>query len=179
MAHVFFCQRLLPPNLELWIMRPVDLWTLTTRPAPASLYFSFPVCLSVATARIAQRFALVKIHKLWNSGRAEPCSGKAITFTTTVEGEDEDVDVINKLKGQEARPAAAETGAEARGRATAPAVPVGGVFVQLQLEADVGHAAGGGGAKEGPFRASLEATVLGIAGLPQEVLRRIVSYSSL
>eukprot|EP00903_Cladosiphon_okamuranus_P016688 g15385.t1 len=37
-------------------------------------------------ARIAQRFALVEIHKLWNSGRAEPRSGAITGASATADG---------------------------------------------------------------------------------------------
>lgn len=127
--------------------------------------------LSIATARIAQRFALVKIHKLWNSGRAEPCGERNFTAT----GEDKDA----KLTGEDERPATIESEAEAGRPPNTQAVLAGAVFTHLQLEADALHVAGEGGGGEYSSRTSLESTVLGIAGLPQEVLRRIVRYCNL
>lgn len=122
----------------------------------------------LATARIAQRFALVKIHYLSNSGRAKPKIGVVIS---AAEAENDDYSsnrepqtrtagekkaVEDAIGGGSASPEAAST----------PRVLSGGETSVEQQQ------------QQQP-RPSLDCTVAAIAGLPQEVLRRIVGYCTL
>ncbi|CAB1115783.1 unnamed protein product [Ectocarpus sp. CCAP 1310/34] len=112
-------------------------------------------------ARIAQRFALVKIHCLSNSGRAKPNIGVVISAAETANDASSyrerqaRTPVEGTAKGESASPEAAST----------PRV-LGG------SEPSVGQ-------QQQQPRPSLNCTVAAIAGLPQEVLRRIVGYCTL
>ncbi|CAM9494784.1 unnamed protein product [Laminaria digitata] len=94
-------------------------------------------------ARVAQRLALVKIHKLWNSGRAGPRSDSLATAD---------------------RPAAAEGGA---GADAAAEVEAGASSADEAKSYDTA------------YPQSLDSAVASVADLPQEVLRRLVSYCTL
>lgn len=131
-----------------------------------------------STARIAQRLALVKIHKLWNSGRAEPCGvSDGGVMTSAVAGVEAIVVALEDAgqdtgeaggEGEASNQAAAAGASKSPIRHTCPCRCVQG-------EKEIGQAARLSRAQQ----ASLEATVAGVAGLPQEVLRRVVSYCTL
>ncbi|CAN0058708.1 unnamed protein product [Scytosiphon promiscuus] len=126
-------------------------------------------------ARIAQRFALVKIHKLWNAGRAEPIAAHRVPSPAAME-----VTTSDTFEGGEStKPARPEA---QRPCATVPAASaVGGVAGSARA----GRLTYLGGEDENEVReeerrlTSLGSTVSAIAVLPQEVLRRVVSYCTL
>ena len=134
----------------------------------------FIVTINDQSARIAQRFALIKIHKLWNSGRAEPISG---------------VIADTDAKGGKATAATDQAEAAARATARAPGSTAQDTCAGRSVRV-LGEREGERG-REGEevaryqwapspaHQASLESTVAAVAGLPQEVLRRIVSYCTL
>lgn len=133
------------------------------------------------TARIAQRFALVKIHKLWNAGRAEPSRGSGVLsgrFACSTAATDPAKCTEGFSSGQ-AAVATATTTYENGGAG------VDELLIEFGEEDDKAAAATGAG-EEGLTRdeqwqqqTSLASTVAGVAGLPQEVLRRIISYCTL
>lgn len=137
----------------------------------------FIITINHQSARIAQRFALIKIHKLWNSGRAEPISG--VIADTDAKGE----------KATPATPATDQPEAAARATARAPGSTAQDTCAGRSVRV-LGEREGERG-REGEevaryqwapspaHQASLESTVAAVAGLPQEVLRRIVSYCTL
>lgn len=124
--------------------------------------------LYLLSARIAQRFALVKIHKLWNSGRAEPRSG-VITGTDAEGGEAEATN----------QPATGATATESLVQHTGAGLYLPTCRREEAWEGGSGEVARDDSAQWRAPEASLESTVAGVAGLPQEVLRRIVSYCTI
>jgi len=142
----------------------------------------------------------VKIHKLWNSGRAEPRSGSGVLLvrgTTAATG----AGPARRTDGISSGQAAAATATtirksggdrvgeplveldEAAVKAAAATGAGGATGRAAQLEREDGRCAEEEGeltrgepSKQQP---SLESTVAGVAGLPQEVLRRIISYCTL
>lgn len=126
-----------------------------------------------SSARIAQRFALVKIHKLWNSGRAEPSSGaRAMVLRAT----DQDKDEGKGGSGEATKQAAAgATERESPAQHNGSCRRVQGEREEEEVARDQSESA----QPLSRAQASLESTVAGVVGLPQEVLRRIVSYCTL
>ncbi|CAM9681509.1 unnamed protein product [Ectocarpus fasciculatus] len=119
-------------------------------------------------ARIAQRFALVKIHFLSNSGRAKPKIAAAES--------ENDHDDDSSYREPQTRTAGEKKAVEdATGRGAASASPEAASTPRVL--------SGGGPSVEQQQqqqpRPSLDCTVAAIAGLPQEVLRRIVGYCTL
>lgn len=105
----------------------------------------------------------MKIHKLWNSGRAEPTGGVRVTLHRPI---DQDYDTRTSTDG--------ENGVEATEQTAA-----GATDTPVQHRCVEGEGQGEWLARDQPAQASLESTVAGVTGLPQEVLWRIVSYCTL
>ncbi|CBJ32443.1 conserved unknown protein [Ectocarpus siliculosus] len=117
-------------------------------------------------ARIAQRFALVKIHCLSNSGRAKPNIGVVIS---AAEAANDD----SRYRERQARTAGEKKAVEdATGGGSASPEVASTSRVLGGDEPSVGQ-------QQQQPRPSLDCTVAAIAGLPQEVLRRIVGYCTL
>ncbi|CAM9551124.1 unnamed protein product [Ectocarpus sp. 13 AM-2016] len=119
-------------------------------------------------ARIAQRFALVKIHCLSNSGRAKPSVGMVIS---AAEAANDD----SSYRERQPRTAGEKKTVEDA---------TGGESASLEAAStsrllDGGEPSVGQQQQQQQPRPSLDCTVAAIAGLPQEVLRRIVGYCTL
>lgn len=123
----------------------------------------------------------MKIHKLWNSGRAEPSSGSGAITTRAAAKTGRDAAERTANTNVSSGVAAAESAAKA-----AVAWGAGAAASRVQLEHGDGREGGGSAGADNELarepaqrRASLESTVAGVAGLPQEVLRRIIGYCTL
>lgn len=104
-------------------------------------------------ARIAQRQALLHLHKLWNSGRAQPMA----TFTSPAE------------KRAPAKEACETSTRETPSRET--------LCKETSCKRTSSREEGSGAVEANPR--SLEWAVTGVAALPEELFRRLVTFCSI